>query len=234
MTDTDDTYDLVDTGSRVAVPGGTSLLVTAPAAVGRAFVLDVLAAGTGRRDGTLLITNDESAAAVRSGFRERIPGRTGPPDAAEMDGEGPAETDRLLRIIDCQTGETGLDDGDPVLLQDVDTPRNLTDLGIGFANALDAFEDVGVDRVRTGLLSLSVTLSYVDQETTYRFCQTVTRRIRRESYLGLFTVNADAHDDRTVGTLARAFDGVVEGRRDGDGYQVRFDGVDDAPEGWVG
>jgi hypothetical protein len=136
---------------------------------------------------------------------------------------------RLLRVIDCQPGHTGLDRDAETLVQDVDTPRNLTDIGIGFANALDAFDELDVGRVRVGLLSLSIVLSYVDRETTYRFYQTIARRIEAESYLGPFAVDAAAHDERTPDTLRRAVDGVVEGRRTDDGNELgRVRGLDGA------
>jgi KaiC/GvpD/RAD55 family RecA-like ATPase len=214
----DPPYDLID-AAPVSIPAGTSHLVTAPARIGRAVVLDALAGGAAEGEGRLVVTTDERATDVVAAIREREP--------------DPGVDRRLLRIIDCQTGHTGLDRDAETLVQDVDTPRNLTDIGIGFANALDAFDELGVDRVRVGLLSLSVVLSYVDQETAYRFCQTLARRIDQESYLGLFAIDTAAHDERTLNTLRRAFDGTIEGRRDDDGYRLRFDDVADAPDGWI-
>jgi len=222
MTDTDaPPYDLLadaSTGESIAVPAGTSLLVIAPVRTGNAAVLDALATGAGPDQGRLVVTTDDPAADVVAACRDRAP---------SLDR-------RLLRVIDCQTGHTGLDRDAETLVQDVDTPRNLTDIGIGFANALDAFDELDVGRVRVGLLSLSIVLSYVDRETTYRFCQTIARRIEAESYLGLFAVDAAAHDERTLDTLRRAVDGVAEGRRTDDGYELRVEGVDDAPDGWIG
>ena len=80
--------------------------------------------------------------------------------------------------------------------------------------------------MRFGLLSLSVILSYVDQETVYRFCQTLTRGVKQEGALGLFLLNVDAHDEETIGTLRRAFDGVAAVESTDGDLTVRVSGVD--------
>lgn len=214
-------YDLADAlaaTETVEIPAGTSLLVSGRTDLGRSVVLDALADGGRYDEGALVITTDASARDVRDAYTDRA-----------------ASDEDLLRIIDCQAGHTGLDRSATTLVQDVDTPRNLTDLGIGFSNALDAFESLGIERARVGLLSLSVVLSYVDQETTYRFCQTLTRRLDQESYLGLFAIDAGAHDDRTLKTLRRAFDGVLRVRAaEGDGVAFRIEGLDGVDDAWRG
>ena len=116
--------------------------------------------------------------------------------------------------------------------KDVNTPRNLTDIGIAFKDAFDRFERQGIDRVRFGVLSLSVILSYVDRETGYRFCQTLTRGLAQEGALGLFVVNENAHDSDTIDTLKQAFDGHVE-VDDSDPFSVRIVGLDGVSEEWV-
>jgi hypothetical protein len=82
----------------------------------------------------------------------------------------------------------------------VNTPRNLTDISISFKHALDEFEAADAERIRFGLLSLSILLSHIDQETCYRFCQTLTRALGQEAAVGGFLLNANAHDDETTVT----------------------------------
>ncbi|PSQ47148.1 hypothetical protein BRD19_10430 [Halobacteriales archaeon SW_7_65_23] len=120
-----------------------------------------------------------------------------------------------LHVIDCQTDTLNSDTDGSVVTQNVDTPRNLTDIGIGFKDAFDEFERTDAERIRVGVLSLSVILTYVDRETVYRFCQTLTRAIQQDNAIGFFLLTATAHDEETINTLRRALDGAVE-VRDGD------------------
>lgn len=197
MTDDYRVRALSPDGDALVVPAGTSLLVVAERSVCRDLVLDAAGEGVADGEGALVVATEDSAEDVRSFLGDRL------------DGDG------LLRVIECGADEPGLVAGDDGVVQRVETPRNLTDIGIGFSNAIDAFEAEGIDRVRTAVLSLSVVLTYVDRETAYRFCQTLTRRIDDEGHLGLFCIHPSAHDDRTLNTFRRAFDGAVEFGDDG-------------------
>lgn len=199
-----DTYALLDGQQETrAVPTGTTLLVLAPSSAGRRFVIESLEVGLSDDEAGLVITTNETAAAIIG-------------DLEAVD----APTDRF-RIVDCQTDTTGTT-GDPIIVQDVDTPRDLTDIGIGFTNALDEFDEMNTERGRCGLLSLTNLLSYVDQETAYRFCQTLTRGLDDEEFLGLFLLDRQAHDTQTVSTLQRAVDGIVDIESTDDGYDLRI------------
>jgi len=50
-------------------------------------------------------------------------------------------------------------------------------------------------------------------------------------------LNADAHDQRTISTLRRTFDGVLEVAGDGaggsDAPSVRVSGLDGVPDDWI-
>ncbi len=209
-------YDLlhaVEGAGALPVPAGTSLLVAAPMPAGQEFIVRSLEGAVEAGDGALALTTDGSATTAVDG----------------VTGTGSAD---LLRVVDCASGPSDLRDGS-VVVQDVDTPRNLTDIGIGFTNAVSEFEELGVERGRCGLLSLSVILSYVDQETAYRFCQTLSRGLAGEGFLGLFLLDRNAHDEQTEQTLRRAFDGLVEIRAGEGGRELRVSGVDGVPADWV-
>jgi len=218
MTDTDGgrPYRLLDALDAMEVPAGTNLLVTASEPAGTELLMRLL--GQGDRDGEdlLVLTTDDPAGTVTADIETH----------ANDSESGP--TDRV-RVIDCQTEAVDVDD-DSTVTQNVNTPRNLTDIGIGFKNAFDEFDAAGIDRVRFGLLSLSVILSYVDRETVYRFCQTLTRGVEQEGALGLFLLNIDAHDEETIKTLQRAFDGVVTVDSTGEGLSIQVSGVEGVSE----
>lgn len=211
-----DAYELLDGGGDTirAIPPGTTLLVSAPLPVGRQIIMRSLKQGLRNDEGGLVITTDDTAAAILDELN---------------DAGAPTDT---LRIIDCQTETTGLAE-DPAVIQDVDTPRDLADIGIGFTNAFDDFAAMNLDRGWCGLLSLTILLSYVDQETAYRFCQTLTRGLDNEGFLGLLLLDQNAHDSRTVATLRRAVDGMLEVQSDGDGYEFRITDIDDVSSDWI-
>ena len=223
MTDiaTTDLYEVFDTESStgsLALPAGTSLLVTAPDSGGRVFIEGRLGEGIGDSDRRLVITTDDAAGTVV----DRV--------AAAAGVETSAVTDSL-HVIDCQTDQVNPDTDDSIVTQNVDTPRNLTDIGIGFKEAFDEFERADAERIRVGILSLSVILTYVDRETVYRFCQTLTRALQQDSAIGFFLLTATAHDEETINTLRRALDGAVE-VRDEDGLSARVVGLDTVPSDW--
>ena len=217
MSDSPQPYDLVAPSGTVQVPAGTSLLVTAPSAAGERFVTSCLVHGLEAGEEALVLTTDSPAGEIGDDIRDRV----------SLPDDSVAEP---VEIIDCQTDQ--LDAAQAIVETDVNTPRNLADIGIAFTDAFDRFERQGVDRVRFGVLSLSVILSYVDRETGYRFCQTLTRGLAQEDALGLFVVNENAHDSDTVDTLMSAFDGHAE-VDGGDSFSVRLSGIDGVAEEWI-
>jgi KaiC/GvpD/RAD55 family RecA-like ATPase len=204
--------------SGVEIPAGTNLLVTAPEPTGSEFLLELLEDGRREGDDLLVLTTDSPAGRITDRLEAGV-------------GEATADGTGGVTVIDSQTEPIDAAD-DAEVVQNVNTPRNLTDIGIGFKEAFDEFEAAGIDRVRFGLLSLSITLSYVDQETAYRFCRTLTRGISQEGAVGFFLLNRDAHDTETVSTLRRAFDGVLEVEATEDGRRVRLSGLDGISEEW--
>lgn len=210
-----------ETEPEIEIPAGTSLLVTAPEPTGSEFLLELLARGRNTGEELLVLTTDSPVGEITEGIETAT-------DATAGDSTGG------ITIIDCQTESISPQDGPEALtvVQNVNAPRNLTDIGIGFNEAFDGFETEAIHRVRFGLLSLSIVLSYVNQETTYRFCRTLTRGIRREGAIGVFLLNSNAHDEGTVNTLSRAFDGTLEVEATDDSRRMRLSGLDGVAAEW--
>jgi hypothetical protein len=228
---TDGLDDRLPVGPDVVGPG-TSLLVVGPGDAVDELALELVADGIDRGEGGLLVTTTSEDADYRS--------RIGP------DGAGP------LAVVDCGEGSRHRHgsgsgsgsgppaDGDERVLRTVDSPRDLTDIGLAINDVLGWFDDRGVDRVRVGLLSLTILFSYVDRRTVFSFCRTLTGRLDRTGAVGLFTLNRPAHDAATLNLIGRAFDGRIEVRRAGDGtatgHEVRLlglDGLDEDPTPWA-
>jgi hypothetical protein len=216
-----------------AVGPGTSLLVVGPGDAVDELALELVADGVDRGEGGLLVTTTSEG----TDYRSRIaPDGTGPLAVVDC-GEGSADRSRRRH----GGGSERPPDGDErVRVRAVDSPRDLTDIGLAINDALGWFDGRGVDRVRVGLLSLTILFSYVDRRTVFSFCRTLTGRLDRTGAVGLFTLNRPAHDAATLNLIGRAFDGRIEVRRADDGaatgHEVRvlgLDALDEDPTPWT-
>lgn len=84
-------------------------------------------------------------------------------------------------------------------------------IGIKFSELLEGIcTNRGLDRNRVLFHSITALLSYTDSETVFRFLHVFTGRIKSVGGLGVFVIESTAPDDRTMGTIQRLFDGIVE------------------------
>jgi hypothetical protein len=91
----------------------------------------------------------------------------------------------------------------------VDSPGNLTDLGVTLLEALEAHAERDS---RTALcLSLTVLLQYAPLDDVYRFLHTLVGHLDRFDATGHFHLHEHAHAAETIATLRPVFDRVLEG-----------------------
>jgi len=214
-------YDLesaLPTDHEVTVPLGTSALITGPPMVGKSrLAMEVLMDGYRRGEGALAITTEQRAETVRDQF---------------ADGIENFEESRL-GIVECRSGEGGTTVTDTPLVKYVGSPADLTGIGIGVTECMSVLDAVGTEHNRMALTSLSTMLSYTDRETVFKFCHVLTARAEGVGYLGLFSLDANAHDSQTVNMIQRAFDIGIEIREADDGRrELRLVGLDDGATDW--
>jgi hypothetical protein len=95
----------------------------------------------------------------------------------------------------------------------VDSPGNLTDLGVTLLDALESHD--GTDaRTMFCCQSLTVLLQYSTAEEVYQFLHVLISHLERFDTVGHFHLHERAHDAETIATFRRLFDRV---RSDGDG-----------------
>jgi hypothetical protein len=212
-------YDLTSTipvDALSAVPRGTTFLVSClDNDVSESFVIDLLADGGAAGHGALAITTEKAGEAIEQSYRRRM--------GAGGEGE--------LVVVDCQAGERRVQPGGPTI-QKIATPRDLTDVGMCMTNAGRRFQQAGIDHVRVGVMSLTELFSYASREHVFKFCNTATGRIENDGYCGFFTVNETAHDDTTMATIRRPFDGVIELRAETGRREIRVE-TDDLDTDWI-
>lgn len=100
------------------------------------------------------------------------------------------------------------------VVRSVDSPDDLTGLGIVIGEYLSEWENAG--DVLIAVDSLTVPLQYVDLQRLFRFLHVITNRARTSGASCVVRVNPDAHDEQTVVTIASLFDAVLTYEGDGD------------------
>jgi hypothetical protein len=132
-------------------------------------------------------------------------------------------------ILDC-VGDSN--DGVPAQVVSVSSPSDLTGIGMRYSDVYRQFEQSGVERVRTGLVSVSTLLSYGDLKTVGRFVHTLVGRISAVDGIGVFFVDPSMHDDKTVSTLTQFCSGRIDVREADDGSELRVRGLSGQTREW--
>lgn len=195
-----------------------AILLTGPAMSGKyEILLDFVIEAEDHDEGSLFVTTNESAGGILSDIEDR----TGnPPDA--------------IRLVDCVSEQQGSDQFPADRVEYVNSPGDVTGLGIGVTEQLRRFAEGGTDRNRVVFYSLSTLLMYSEIETVFRFLHVLTGRIDSVDGIGLFTLDPTTHEEGDVNTLRQLFDGEIELREGEDGREVQFSGLTNTPDGWVG
>jgi KaiC/GvpD/RAD55 family RecA-like ATPase len=215
-------YELVDperTGGLAPlnrrVAPGTSLLVAGPVMTRKErLVSAILAPGHAAGGGVTMVSTEDHADAIEDRFAEFV-------DVDES----------RFGLVDCtgQSSDEGL--SGPGRVQHVPSPNDLTGVGIGITRALESLSVRG-DGYRLGLDSLSTLLAYRSPEDVFKFCHVLATRLANLGCISVHTLDTDAHDDRTVNMIARAFDGSIDIRQapadasHGRSYELRLRGFD--------
>lgn len=199
------------------VEPGTNLLITESRVGGTHNVVPSLLVGADY-EATVFVTTENTG-------REMI-------DLFE-DGGGRYMKNRMA-VIDCTEGGR---ESAPLNIKAVGSPSDLTGIGMEFSSLYDQLLSSEIEWVRTGFYSLGSLLRYVeDFREVYRFLHTVTGRITVADGLGVFVLDPETRDDRTVRNLEEPFDGRVDIRAvdaDANEYELRTRGLRNQPTEWV-
>ncbi|MFB6201433.1 MAG: hypothetical protein ABEI98_05435 [Halorhabdus sp.] len=214
-------YDLsavLDVDALEAVKPGTSILISGPAMTGKqGLVYDILADGVAAGEGTVILSTGDRAGTIVEEF-----------------GQHAAADSYPLAVIDTAGDATGNDPTDSdVFVYHASSPGDLTGMGIGITEALETLHGRGVERGRLSLSSLSTMLTYTDRKTVFKLCHVLSSRLDAAEYLGLFTIDASAHDEQTLQVIKQAFDGMIEIRERDGVREVRVRGLTTEPSAWI-
>ncbi|USZ68701.1 recombinase RecA [Halorussus salilacus] len=196
-------YGLGEVCPGVEVEPGTNLLVAGPPMTGkRNLALEVLAHGSRRGDGSIVVTTKDGGEDVRATLREMLGREEGGP----------------LGIVDCVSKQQGMNPSPSDDIKYASSPVDMTGIGIQLSEYLQEFyKSRGVQRNRILLHSLSTLLMYSNLQTVFRFLHVFTGRVQSADALGVFVIDSTAHDQQTMSTLKQLFDGQIEVREAEDG-----------------
>lgn len=192
---------------------GTTVLVTGPTHDGaRDLGLRLLAGGPD--EGVILVTTNQRARRI----------------ARECTRAGITLVTDRTAILDCVGDEN---QGVRARVLQVSGPSDLTGIGMRYADVCQQFDREGIQRVRTGLCSVSTLLSFGDLKTVSRFVHTLVGRIDSVDGIGTLLIDPSMHDDRTVSTLSQFCSGRIDVRRSDAGPELRVRGLPGQPRDWT-
>ena len=220
MSDASEPYRFADELPLNPIALGTTVLVAGSALSGAEDVTRALVTeGNSRDEGMLFVSTNETAEKLLAACQRT----TSSIDTAR------------LGIIDC-SGQAIEPSDTGTRVKYVSTQRDLTGIGMKYSALYQAlYADTADGRVRTGLLSLSSLLMYVDLRQLFQFAHTLSGRISSADGIGAFYIDPTAHDTASVNTLTQLADGRIDIREtddaDADG-ELRVRKLPDQPDGW--
>ncbi len=199
------------------VSPGTTLLLTGAAHGGTRELAYRLLVGP-EDEGTVIVTTDQRATRI----------------ADDCEAAGIVLDPSRSAIVTC-VGQDNRDKTVSARLLRVSGPGDLTGIGMRFSQVIEGLYDDGVDRIRTGVVTVSTLLSFNELRTVSRFVHTLVGRIGRVNGLGVLVMDPEAEGQQAVSNVAQFCDARVDVRdADGsDGPELRVRGLPDQPRDWT-
>lgn len=175
---------------------GTNVLVSGPPLSGkRALVRGLLHEGLAAGEGAIVISTQDTAPRVRSTYR--LP--------------GPDVEDSRVGILDCVTEHIGQSRTESDLVKYAGAPKDLSGVEIAFSEFIESFYgDRSIQRNRVVLDSITTLLLYANLQQVFHFLHSITSRIEEIGAVGVFVIDSSVHDEQTLATVRRLFDGEIE------------------------
>ena len=208
---------LVGSDSPIAdLPKDSTLVVAGPPMTGKYVVmLSILAQHT---DEAIVISTKKAADRVVADFQ----------DVAGADRE------RRVGVIDCVSRPGSLDDRDSDLVKHVQSPENLTRIGVKFTELFELFYEPNPSgQTGVGLHSISQLLMHSELKNVYQFLQVLMGQIRSADWLGVAVVDTNI-DEEELQTIYHHFDGVIQTRENDSGQrELRVRGIRPKASEWT-
>ena len=147
----------------------------------------------------------------------------------------------FIGVIDAITKSSALGVSDTERFMFVTSPTDLTGIGIKFSQMLETIFNGTFSGKETGLFpppirfcinSVSTLLMYRKLEVLYQFLHVMTAKIKNTEGFGIYLLNSDAFDERTISLIKQLMTVVIEIRVEGPDNSFRVTGIRGIDADW--
>ncbi len=200
------------------VRGGSNIMLIGPAMCKKdSLVYDIVHASLLHGENVILVTTEETGSGILKWFKQH--------ELGINRGQ--------LGIVDCVSTSLGIRVSDTENIKMAPSPLDLTGIGIKISEFLRQFNGSGKQKTRLIINSISTILMYSNLQTVFRFLHVFTGRIKAADAIGIYVLENGMHDDKTVATLKKLFDGVIEIKEENDEFFIKAMGLGAKPTGWI-
>jgi hypothetical protein len=141
---------------------------------------------------------------------------------------------RFIGIIDAITKSSTPAIADTQRMMFVSSPTDLTGIGIKFSNMVETIFEGEFSEGEPGLFpppirfcinSISTLLMYRRLEVLYQFLHVLTAKLKKTEGVGLYLINKESFDDKTLSLIKQLMSGVIEIKVEADGEYLRIMGI---------
>ncbi len=150
---------------------------------------------------------------------------------------------RYVGTIDAITKSSTPGIADTNRLMFVASPTDLTGIGIKFSKMVELIFDGEFSDGETGLFpppirfclnSVSTLLMYRKREVMYQFLHVLTSKVKKIDGVGLYILNNESFDDKTISLIKQLMDGVFDVKTEQNTNYLRIQGLKGVPSDWMG
>lgn len=148
---------------------------------------------------------------------------------------------KFVGVIDAITKSSTPGITDTKRLMFVSSPTDLTGIGIKFSNMVETIFDGTFSDGEAGLFpppirfcvnSISTLLMYRRLEVLYQFLHVITAKLKKIEGVGIYIINSESFDDKTLSLIKQLMSGVIEVKVDAQGNSFRILGLKGTTSEW--
>ena len=213
--------DLID--QKGGVNPGTNILVLSPSFCGGELVASYLAKPRNKEYMIVIATETQSE------------------DLIDFFSENRFDTD-YIGIIDAITRTSFTTIEDTQKIKYVGSPSDLTGMDIKFSQLTEEImkgdftsdpDQLFPTPIRYCILSLTSMLMFRKIDTIYQFLHVVTSKLRKIGSIGVFLLNSESFDQKSMAIVKQLMNIVVELREGEDGKEIRLQGAMGLSMNWT-
>jgi hypothetical protein len=146
-----------------------------------------------------------------------------------------------IGVIDAITKSSVPSITDTPRLMFVTSPTDLTGIGIKFSNMIESIFEGTFSQSESGLFpppirfcvnSISTLLMYRRLEVLFQFLHVLTTKLKKVEGMGVYTLNSESFDDKTLSLIKQLMNVVIEVKIEGNDNYFRLMGIKGIDADW--